>query len=114
MTNTYRKFTALLDDFLTEALAEENLSVFLLSLKDVIRVHGTLSALAEKAHISRGTLYNLFSKKANPEMKTVMTVLNYLGYSLKVTKKHEPLHTPRKKTSSSRRRSRCKTLLRKK
>lgn len=113
MEKPYRKFTDLLDefledpqfaaDFLTEALTEENLGVFLLSLKDVMRVHGSLTALADKAKISRSTLYNLFSKKANPEMKTVLAVLDYLGYCLKVSKK-EPLPSKRTRRTSIRRR----------
>jgi probable addiction module antidote protein len=77
----YRNFTELLDDylkdenfaaeFLSKALEEENFSTFLLSLKDVIRVHGTIIHVAEKAHISRSTIYKLFSEKSNPELRTI-------------------------------------------
>ena len=97
MTKELRNFTTLLDDylkepqfaadFLTEALEEENFDIFLLSLKDIIRVHGNLTAFAKKAHLSRNTLYKLFSEKSNPEMKTVLSILDSLGYGLKVTKK---------------------------
>jgi probable addiction module antidote protein len=97
MTKKYRKFTQLLDEylkdekfaaeFLSQALEEEDFSTFLLSLKDVIRVHGSLSSIAEKCDISRSTLYNFLSKKANPEMKTILALLHVLGYELKVAKK---------------------------
>ena len=97
MTKKYRKFTQLLDEylkdenfaaeFLSQALEEEDFSTFLLSLKDVIRVHGSLKSIAEKCEISRSTLYNILSEKANPEMKTILTLLHMLGYELKVSKK---------------------------
>jgi probable addiction module antidote protein len=97
MTKKYRKFTQLLDDylrdetfaaeFLSQALEEEDFSTFLLSIKDVIRVHGSLKAVGEQCKISRTTLYNILSEKANPEMKTILTLLHVLGYELKVSKK---------------------------
>jgi probable addiction module antidote protein len=98
-----RKFTDVLDtmlrneqsaaDFLSQALEEEDFSTFLLSLKDIIRVHGTAKSIAEKAHISRTTLYKLCSVKANPELKTVLSLLHTLGYELRVTKRDPPSST---------------------
>lgn len=43
--------------FLNQALADDDIEAFKLSLKDVIRVHGNISNLAKEAHLSRGTLY---------------------------------------------------------
>ncbi len=51
------------------ALEEEDFSTFLLSLKDVVRVHDSITSVAEKAHISRSTLYKLFSEKSNQSYK---------------------------------------------
>ena len=97
MKKSYRKFTELLDEyfkdevfaaeFLSQTLEEEELNTFLMSLKDVIRVHGSLNSIAKKCNLSRSTLYNLFSEKKNPEMKTIITLLHVLGYELKVAKK---------------------------
>jgi probable addiction module antidote protein len=97
MKKKYRKFTEVMDnllqdpkfaaDFLSEALEQEDFDTFLLSLKDVIRVHGSIAAFAEKAQISRTTLYNLFASPANPELRTILTILHTLGYTLTVTKK---------------------------
>jgi probable addiction module antidote protein len=93
----YRKFTELLDDylkdeefaaeFLSQALEEEDFATFLLSLKDVIRVHGTISSVAEKSKISRSTIYKLFSESSNPELKTILALLHTIGYDLRVTKR---------------------------
>ncbi|MCH9626499.1 MAG: hypothetical protein S4CHLAM2_01210 [Chlamydiales bacterium] len=97
MSKKMRKFTELLDeylkdeefaaDFLSQALEEEDFATFLLSLKDVIRVHGSVTKIAEKAKISRATIYKLFSEKSNPELKTILSLLHTLGYDLRVIKK---------------------------
>jgi probable addiction module antidote protein len=98
-----RNFTEVLDsflhdeqfaaDFLSQALEEEDFSTFLLSMKDIIRVHGTTKSIAEKAHISRTTLYKLISGNSNPELKTVLALLHTLGYDLRVTKRKTSPHT---------------------
>ena len=95
----YRKFTALLDEylkdeefaaeFLSKALEEEDFSTFLLSLKDIIRVHGSITAIAEKSKISRSTVYKLFSEKSNPELRTILSLLHTIGYDLRVIKKED-------------------------
>jgi len=118
MTKKYRKFTQLLDDylkdekfaaeFLTQALEEEDFSTFLLSLKDIIRVHGSLKLIAEKCEISRSTLYNILSEKSNPEMKTILTLLRVLGYELKVSKK-QPLSSAKRRVQSKPRLQRRKS-----
>lgn len=94
----YRKFTELLDEnlkdedfaaeFLSQAL-EEDFSTFLLSLKDLMRVHGSITSIAEKSKISRSTIYKLFSEKSNPELRTILSLLHTIGYDLRVTKRHD-------------------------
>lgn len=101
MNKKYRKFTELLDDFLkdekfaadflSQALEEEDFSTFLLSLKDVLRVHGTISTIAEKSKVSRSTIYKLFSEKSNPELKTILSLLHTIGYDLRVIKRPETI-----------------------
>lgn len=99
MKKNYRKFTQLLDsyladedfaaEFLSQSLEEEDFSTFLLSLKDIIRVHGSIKEISKKCKLSRSTLYNIFSEKSNPELKTILTLLHMLGYDLKVAKRQE-------------------------
>ncbi len=93
----YRKFIDFLDDylkdeqvaadFLTHALEEEDFETFLLSLKDVVRVHGNFSKIAKKVKLSRGTVYKALSDKGNPEFKTVLLVLQAIGVDLKFVKR---------------------------
>lgn len=97
MSRKMRKFTELLDEylkdeefaaeFLSQALEEEDFATFLLSLKDVLRVHGSITKVAEKAKISRATIYKLFSEKSNPELRTILSLLHTIGYNLVVTKR---------------------------
>lgn len=92
-----RKFTEVLDvllqdeqyaaDFLSQALEEEDYSTFMLSLGDVIRVHGNVSDIAKRAHISRTTLHKFLSGNANPELKTITSLLHTLGYELRINKR---------------------------
>lgn len=99
----YRKFTELLDnylkdedfaaEFLSQALEEKDFSTFLLSLKDVIRVHGSITTVAEQSNLSRSTVYKLFSEKTNPELRTILSLLHTLGYDLRVTKRQTEAHT---------------------
>lgn len=107
---TFPNFTQLLDKelkdprfaeaFLSDALEEGDLELFLLCLKDIIRAHGSIKEFAEKTGISRTTLYTLFSEKRNPEFKTIQTILQAMGYGLKVTK------TPPRSFSRARRKRR--------
>ncbi len=97
MSRKFRKLTQLLDDylkdenfaaqFLSQALEEEDFATFMLSLRDIIRVHGSITAIAKKAKVSRATVYNLFEEKSNPEMKTILSLLHTIGYDLRVTKR---------------------------
>lgn len=66
MSAKFRSFEELLEEylenpefamsFLNQALADEDVEAFKLSLKDIIRVHGKISHLVKEAHLSRGTL----------------------------------------------------------
>jgi probable addiction module antidote protein len=97
----YKKFTELLDEylqdddfaaeFLSQALEEDNFSSFLMSLKDLIRARGSITSIAQKAHISRSTIYKLFSEKSNPELKTILSLLHTIGYDLRVTRRRKRL-----------------------
>lgn len=102
MSRKFRKFTELLDEylkdeefaaeFLSQALEEEDFATFLLSLKDVIRVHGSITKIAEKSKVSRSTIYKLFSEKSNPELRTILALLHTIGYDLKVVRRTEVLN----------------------
>lgn len=95
MSTKFRSFEELLEEylenpefamsFLNQALADEDIEAFKLSLKDIIRVHGKVSELAKEAHLSRGTLYKIMQGKGQTEMGTILKLIHALGYNLTVT-----------------------------
>lgn len=97
MSAKFRSFEELLGEyfenpefamsFLNQALADENIEAFQLSLKDIIRVRGKVSKLAKEAQLSRGTLYKLMQGKGQAEIGTVLKLIHALGYDLSVTRR---------------------------
>jgi probable addiction module antidote protein len=82
-------------EYLVVALKEyekdKDSEAFLLALRDVAEARGGLSKLAEKSHLNRQNLYKALSKKGNPKLDTVETVLHGLGFRLSIeTLKEQP------------------------
>ena len=72
--------------YLNEALKDEDPRVFLLALKNVCEAQGeTMAALARQAKISRENLYRILSKKGNPKLNNVISLLNAVGFQLSVS-----------------------------
>jgi probable addiction module antidote protein len=109
MKPKFRSFEELLDEylenpefamsFLNQALADEDIDAFKLSLTDIIRARGKISLLAKKANLSRGTLYKLMDGKGATEVETVIKLLHALGYDLTVTQRPQTSRA-RRQTSS--------------
>lgn len=97
MSAKFRSFEELLGEylenpefamsFLNQALADEDIEAFKLSLKDIIRVHGKITHLAKEADLSRGTLYKFMQAKGQAEIGTVLKLVHALGYDLTVTRR---------------------------
>lgn len=99
MSAKFRSFEELLEEylenpafamsFLNQALADEDIEAFKLSLKDIIRVHGKTAHLAKEAHLSRGTIYKLMQGKGKgqTEIGTILKLIHALGYDLTVTRR---------------------------
>lgn len=56
---------------------------FLAGLRDVARAYG-FSDLAKVASLGRESLYKALSKRGNPKLQTLMTVLNAVGLKLSI------------------------------
>ena len=70
--------------YLNAAIEEGDRSVFLLALRNVAEACGGMAALAEKANLSRESLYRMLSKKGNPEIKSLYTLLHAMGLRLAI------------------------------
>jgi probable addiction module antidote protein len=79
--------------YLNAAIEEGDREVFLLALRNVAQAHGGMSAIAQKTHLKRESLYRMLSKKGNPEIKSIFNLLHAIG--LKLTVEPEGLKHPK-------------------
>jgi probable addiction module antidote protein len=63
---------------------EESQQLFLNALRNVAEAQGSMSDLAKRACIRRESLYRILSKKGNPELNSLATLLRAMGFSLSV------------------------------
>lgn len=75
----------LAQEYLNIALTDEDPRIFLLALKNVCDAQGVeMTDLSRKTQISRENLYRILSKKGNPKLSNIVSVLNAVGLSLAV------------------------------
>ncbi|MEK6691065.1 MAG: addiction module antidote protein [Nitrospirota bacterium] len=70
--------------YLNAAIEEGDRELFLLAIRNIAEAQGGISAIAEKAHLNRENLYRMLSKRGNPEIKSLMTLLRAMGLALTV------------------------------
>ena len=71
-------------EYLNAALEDENPEVFLLALRDVVEANSSTSELAVSTNRNRESLYKTLSKKGNPQLTSIRSILNELGFKLAV------------------------------
>ncbi|MEX3237913.1 DNA-binding protein [Serratia quinivorans] len=52
---------------------------FLIALNHIVEANGGVAVIADKARISRGTLYRALSPKGNPKLKTIARIIHASG-----------------------------------
>lgn len=70
--------------YLNAAIEEGDRAEFLLALRNVAEAHGGMAALSDKAQLSRESLYRMLSKRGNPEIKSLLSLLHAMGLRLAV------------------------------
>ena len=70
--------------YLSVAAEEGDNAVFLLALKDVLDVHGSLSALARQTGLNRANLHQILRGKTSPRLDTLTKVLNSAGLGISI------------------------------
>ncbi len=63
---------------------EESQQLFLNALRNVAEGQGSMSCLAQRARIRRESLYRMLSKKGNPELRSLASLLQAMGFGLQV------------------------------
>jgi probable addiction module antidote protein len=71
------------DEYMTDD--DEDERVFLLALKNVLEAQGgDMTAVAKEAQLTRQSLHKILSKKGNPRLTSLRSVLHVLGYDLAI------------------------------
>ena len=70
--------------YLNAAMEEGDRALFLMALRNVAEAHGGMSAVSEKARLNRESLYRMLSRKGNPEIKSIFTLLHSMGLKLTI------------------------------
>jgi len=74
--------------YLNAAMEDGDLGVFLLALQDVIKAGPLgITGTAKKAKLERTHLYRMLSEEGNPELKSMSSVLNTLGFQFQIAYK---------------------------
>lgn len=71
--------------YLKAAWEDEDERVFLLALRDVLEARGgTISDLAQETKLNTQNLYRMLSKKGNPRLTSLRTVLHAVGFEMDI------------------------------
>jgi probable addiction module antidote protein len=81
--------TAFLQAAFEEFQKDGDTEALLLSLRHVAEAQGGMSRLARTTRLNRESLYKTLSKRGNPKLQTVGTLLKGLGFQLSVKPVHK-------------------------
>ena len=70
--------------YLNAALEEGDKETFLLALRNIAEANGGMKAVADKSHLNRESLYRTLSRRGNPEIRTLFSLLHGMGLRLTV------------------------------
>jgi len=77
-------------EYLNAALEEGDLSLFTLALKDVVNaLGGGVGVVSQKSHLNRESLYRMLSRKGNPRLTSLNSVISSLGLEMHIMVKKE-------------------------
>lgn len=76
--------------YLDACLEDEDPHVILLALKDVADAQGGIGKLSKTSSLNRQTLYRSLSRRGNPKLGTICSILTSLGMELHVTSATTP------------------------
>jgi probable addiction module antidote protein len=71
-------------EYLSAAAEDGDNAAFLLALKDVLDVHGSLSELSRKTGLNRANLHRMLQGKSSPRLDTLTKLLNSAGLRISI------------------------------
>jgi probable addiction module antidote protein len=73
--------------YLNAALEDGSTEVFLMALRDLAGARG-LTRLSKKAHLNRENMYRMLSRRGNPQLSSLTSILETAGLRLAVEVRH--------------------------
>jgi probable addiction module antidote protein len=70
--------------YINAALEDDDISIFLLALRDVAEAHGGIAKLAKETELDKNSLSRTLSLKVNPTIISLVFILDALGLELNV------------------------------
>jgi probable addiction module antidote protein len=70
--------------YLNAVIEEEDKDALLLALRNIAEADGGMSAVAEKAHIKRESLYRMLSTRGNPGLSNLLSILHGMGLKMTI------------------------------
>jgi probable addiction module antidote protein len=77
---------------LEECLSYDEPATFLRALRAVVKANTNMTAVAKELDASRSSLYRALSEHGNPELKTLVAVLDSVGLRLSISPKNGLKH----------------------
>lgn len=71
--------------YLNAALEDDDPGVFLVALRDIAAANGGMTHLAREAHLNRETLYRTLSKRGNPTLANLRSLLGIVGLEISIS-----------------------------
>ena len=72
-------------EYINAASEDDDPKTYLTALRKVVEARGGMALVAERAHLSRETLYRTLSARGNPRIKTLSAVLKATGLRIGVS-----------------------------
>lgn len=73
--------------YLNTALEAGDKKAFLLALRNVLEAHGGMTKVSRHTKLNRVSLYKMLSKNGNPELNSVIALLDVAGIRLQMVPK---------------------------
>lgn len=70
--------------YLNAALGDDDPGVFLIALRDIAEANGGMTHLARESHLNRETLYRTLSKRGNPTLTNLRSLLSTVGLEIAI------------------------------
>lgn len=86
--------------YLSAAIEDGDREVFLLALRNVAEAQGGMAALARKAHMNRESLYRMLSSRGNPEIRSILTLLNSMKLKVRIEPEKKAVRPARRKSGA--------------